>query len=259
MFGGLFDQDAESGVSGDQHTGQSPACSRQSSGYVVISVGGSCVVGETIETGFLRELSELVSRMHASGRKIVLVVGGGSVARDYIDAGKEIGGEKYFLDQVGIHATRLNASLVIHAVPETYPRVLSGLDSADEVLAIGKVPVFGGVLPGATTDYVACLLAEKFFATFINISSVDGVYNKDPKKSRKPKMFQTMSHEKLLEVVQKNSREPGANTVLDVFAAMVLMRSNIEAVFVSGKNMGGIGDALNGLDFAGTRVTRMDL
>src|SRR5688572_25176331 len=85
---------------------------------IIISVGGSVIVpnnGITIK--FLKKLNKFIRDQLAKNenRQFFLVIGGGSTARHYRDAGKDVVGHDltfWDLDWLGIHATRLNAHLV---------------------------------------------------------------------------------------------------------------------------------------------------
>ena len=85
---------------------------------IVMSIGGSLVVPNGgIDTKFLSELNAFIREQLAKNpnRQFFLVIGGGSTAGHYIDAGKKvIGGEltRDDLDWLGIHTTKLNAHLV---------------------------------------------------------------------------------------------------------------------------------------------------
>src|SRR3989338_2286980 len=75
---------------------------------VVISLGGSLVVPDRIDTNFLKRFKGAVRR--CGKYKIVIVVGGGRIARDYIHAlGNK---DERVRSLIGMEATRLNALLV---------------------------------------------------------------------------------------------------------------------------------------------------
>src|SRR5258708_1604240 len=84
----------------------------------IISVGGSLVVPNAgINTEFLKKLNTFIRAQLAKhpNRQFFLVVGGGSIARHYRDAGREVVGHELTRDDqdwLGIHATKLNAHLV---------------------------------------------------------------------------------------------------------------------------------------------------
>ena len=80
---------------------------------VVISVGGSLVVRNTINIEFLSSFKRFIESHIAHGFRFVIVVGGGKTARNYIDAANVLEGlTREDLDWLGIHATRLNGHLL---------------------------------------------------------------------------------------------------------------------------------------------------
>ena len=78
---------------------------------LVISLGGSRVVPNKIDYEFLKDFKKVISKIR-KGNKIVIVVGGGSVARKYIDTLKKEKLDKKKLSFLGFETTRLNAMLV---------------------------------------------------------------------------------------------------------------------------------------------------
>src|SRR3989338_5346982 len=85
---------------------------------VIISLGGSLVVPNGgINIDFLKKFNGFI-RAELSRKttgQFFIVVGGGSTARHYRDAGRSVIGHELTaedLDWLGIHATRLNAHLL---------------------------------------------------------------------------------------------------------------------------------------------------
>src|SRR3989344_4448970 len=156
---------------------------------VVLSIGGSLVVPKTgIDVDFLKKMNVFVRKqIRESNRRFFIVVGGGSTARQYRDAARDVVGKisDEDLDWIGIHSTRLNAHLVRTIfqdianprIIENYARPLIG---AREPVIIGA-----GWRPGWSTDYCAAVLARDYKASLIiNLSNIDYVYNKDPRKHK---------------------------------------------------------------------------
>ncbi|MDO8627056.1 MAG: UMP kinase [Candidatus Diapherotrites archaeon] len=231
--------------------------SQDSNKTFVISLGGSVVVSEQINTELVSRFSSLLNSLIPQGYKFVVVVGGGRTARDYVAAGKTLNTTNFVLDELGIQATRLNAKLVIQAFGNAHPEVLTDINRAKEILASGKIPVFGGLLPGITTDCVAALLAESLKAKFVNLSNVDGVYSSDPKTNPKAKFYTTISHNELIKVVAKAviaSGGPSQNIILDLPSCLVLKRSNIKGFILNAQDTNNLSNAFQGLEFKGTTV-----
>ena len=75
---------------------------------IVISLGGSLINPGKINYNFLKEFKNTIKKF--SGYKIVIVTGGGKIAREYIGALKDKSEKVRSL--IGIKATKLNAMLV---------------------------------------------------------------------------------------------------------------------------------------------------
>ena len=74
---------------------------------IVMSVGGSLIVPDTIDTTFLTNLKNLISdETTTTGRRFIIIAGGGKTARRYQDAAAEISElQRDDIDWLGIHAT----------------------------------------------------------------------------------------------------------------------------------------------------------
>ncbi len=233
----------------------SSSVSPDSARTFVLSVGGSAVIGDKPNTTLMAKLSTLLSSLHKEGHKFALVVGGGRTAREYIAAAKNLGANNFVTDLVAIQVTRANALLLIQALEGAHPEVQTDIVRARAVLDSGKIPVFGGLIPGFTTDTVAALLAEFLGATFVNLTNVDGIYNADPRKNRKAVRYEKLSHEKLWRlIVRSDSREPGSNVVLDSFTCAILRRSKIKALVLAADDLANLEACLRGQEFKGTTV-----
>ena len=58
---------------------------------IVMSVGGSLIVPDAIDTGFLSSLKTLIENQTTSyGRRFIIIAGGGKTARRYQDAAKAV-------------------------------------------------------------------------------------------------------------------------------------------------------------------------
>jgi uridylate kinase len=223
---------------------------------VVLSLGGSVLIkDDKPDTAYIRALSKVLIGL-SSKYKLFIVTGGGKVARHYITAGRELGADETFLDEMGIEVTRLNARLMIvalgdracHAPPKNYDEALHAAKNHSMV-------VMGGVSPGITTDAVSALLAERVKAKrLVNATSVDGAYTEDPKKNPDAKMIPRMTHRELLALVSLTPSGAGPNTVFDPVGARVLERSKIQMSIVDGRDLGNLGSAIEGKAFSGTLV-----
>jgi len=90
----------------------------------------------------------------------------------------------------------------------------------------------------------------------VNISNVDGVYDSDPRKSRKAKKYKKLTHRELAGLAEKeDKRKPGTHFVFDLIACRLAMRSGMELHFIGAKNLGDLGKAASGRPHRGTVVS----
>lgn len=223
----------------------------------VLSLGGSVLVKEKLNTSQIGKICHLVDNLRREGYRFVLVIGGGKTARDYVAAARALGANNFALDEIGIATSRLNAKLVIQALENPVHEVMVDVNQAGPALERNAVPVYGGLIPGFTTDTVAALLSEVLGATFINLSNVDGIYSADPKENPEAKFYSTLTHEELLKIISRSTglgANPSQNVILDLPCALVLKRSNVKTVVMSAEDIDNLENAIRGRDFKGTIV-----
>ena len=253
MFPDLFDifrerEEAEDGVKG------SGASALERGKTFAVSIGGSIIIDEKPNTSMIAKLSQSITALFNEGHKFALAVGGGRVCRNYIAAAKALGSNNFFQDEIGIAVTRINAALLVQSLEPAHPVVMKKINQAKRVIDSGKIPVYGGLLPGLTTDSVAALLAEGLNATFVNLSNVDGVYSSNPSENPHAKFYPELSYDRLASLIRLSESKPGQNVIIDLPAAMILKRSNIRAIFLNGNNLENFESALRGGEFKGTIV-----
>jgi len=220
----------------------------------VLSVGGSLIAPEKPDSTFLSKFSMVIKSLTDRGYRFAIVAGGGRVSRNYIAAAKSLGADNFSLDLLGISVTRVNAMLLIQALENAHLKVLTDITKAKKVLAMGKVPVYGGLLPGITTDAVAALLAEFLKADYINLTNVDGIYSADPKLKPNAKFYPEISHDRLIALMQVAESKPGQNLVLDLPSCYILKRSGIRGIVLNGSDLNNFENAVEGSDFTGTEI-----
>ncbi|MGC9037201.1 MAG: hypothetical protein ACP5IK_00605 [Candidatus Micrarchaeia archaeon] len=223
-------------------------------GTKVISLGGSVISsGIFPNTVFLKSFVALASSLK---EQLVVVTGGGAVAKSYIHALRPIAKNEYYLDKVGIEATRLNAySLMLVAKAQGLnAEIASSIGELEDLLKFCKIVILPGQFPGITTDADAVLACEALGCNvLVNVSSVGYVYDKPPGSSGARKL-KRISHRKLVELASKyDTREAKSGFVFDLLACRLAQRSNIELRFVNSE-ISSIKQALNGRRFEGTLV-----
>lgn len=210
---------------------------------LVVSYGGSIIAPEEIDVEFIDGVASCLENTEDS---VCVVVGGGEVARKYIEKGRELGANESLLDEIGILATRMNAYLLLSALGnDAYPRVADTINEA--ITATSRFVVMGGTVPGHTTDAVAALLAERLGSKkLILATSVDGVYTSDPKIDRNAKKIKELKASELVAIVAKNSAKAGAKSVMDLLGARIIERSGMECWIFDGRNLEDFRRALRG-------------
>jgi len=230
--------------------------------HVVLSIGGSSInPAGTPDLEFLRAMAQLIKK---SKNCFGILAGGGSIARTYAKAARELGSGEYEADSIAITSTKQNAQLVVAALAtagiDVHRTVAPGFEEAKEAAAIRKVVVMGGTIPGITTDTDAVLLAEAIGAKrVVNISNVDAIYDSDPKTNPAAQKFVRMNYEELVQLAgASDKRLAGTNFVFDMLACRLIARSKIETHFVGGKNRSDVENAIEGKKHNGTVVSAQE-
>lgn len=187
--------------------------------------------------------------------RLVTVTGGGSIARKYIAAARELGASEFVCDQIGVHVSRLNARILATALGEAaLPKMP---ESPDDLLAsIGSnlVVVMGGLQPGQSTNAVAALAAEAMCADLlVNATDVDGAYTADPRKDPNARKLDEVTPDELTKILSTEGFKAGEYDLMDPLALRIIMRSKIPAVIVDGRDPSNIAKALSGKRI-GTRI-----
>lgn len=220
----------------------------------VVKISGKIITPERVN--LIAGYVEVLSRLAREGLLAAIVVGGGRLARSYIDAARRLGLGKSLQDLLGIDSSRLNAKLLALAMSGlVYPEPVKSVDEAVRIYySTGKPVVAGGFQPGQSTAAVAMLLAEALGAgRLVLATTVDAVYDKDPSRYRDAKRIQRLSYTKLREVLEQ-SLEPGHYELLDEQAISIGMRSGIETLVVYGYEPKRVEDAVR-RGIAGSVIT----
>ena len=91
------------------------------------------------------------------------------------------------------------------------------------------IVVAGGLHPGQSTNGTAALIAEKTNAEqFINATDVDGVYDSDPNKNKKAKLFKQIEIKNLKKMLIHEDSVAGGYDLMDIVALKIIERSKIK-------------------------------
>ncbi|MEM2963608.1 MAG: UMP kinase [Candidatus Anstonellales archaeon] len=222
---------------------------------VVISLGGSLVNPGKPDFSYINKISRLLETLDYS---FGVVVGGGRLARQYAERERKKGKGEFEADLAAIKATKINANLLIKSLKrQAYSKVCSTFDEAKRASKKYKIVVMGGTIPGITTDADAALLAECLHARrLVNISNIDGIYDRNPSKFHDARKYRYMKFEELLLLSNKEDlRLAGGHFVFDILGCKIIARSKIETHFVSGKNLSDVSKAIQGKRHNGTIVS----
>jgi uridylate kinase len=222
---------------------------------VVISIGGSVLVPHESDADYLKALALLLKRV-SQKNKLYIVTGGGRIARYYIKTGRGLGADEHFLDELGIHVTRLNAKLLGKAIGDlANPEPATDIERALEAGKNFPIVIMGGTVPGHTTDAVSAMLAEKVKAArLINATSVDGVYDSDPNKNSEAKKFHRMPYAQLLEITSKSEGIAGPTVIFDPKGSDIIAKAKIPLYVCHGRDLKALENAITGKEFEGTIV-----
>ncbi|MCL5438076.1 MAG: UMP kinase [Candidatus Thermoplasmatota archaeon] len=224
---------------------------------VIISLGGSIVSGEPLNIEFLRKFCSVLSGYEGKYR-FGIVVGGGRLARQYISSLRKLKVNDHVLDEIGIHATRMNALALATFLPDVNHRIPTSINEAAELMSIYPYVVMGGTEPGHTTDTVAALLAERIGSRIlINATSVDGVYTDDPKKDSSAKKIPSLSYDEAISISLKNSIGAGPNVFMDLTSLNIAKRSGIVIYVMDGTDVSEYGSIIDRRKTGGTLISAL--
>ena len=182
---------------------------------VLLKLSGEVLMGDQqfgIDPAFVLELAKEVKAAKETGLEICLVIGGGNIFRGM--AGAAQGMDRAQADYMGMLATVMNALAMQSALEQigVQTRVQSAVQMdqvcepvirrrAERHLEKGRIVIFaaGVGAPYFTTDSGAALrAAEMNCDALLKGTSVDGVYDSDPKHNADAKRYETVSYGKVL-------------------------------------------------------------
>jgi uridylate kinase len=218
-----------------------------SSVRVVIRVGGS-VVGSPLNASLIGRYVDLLKKLREEEHEVVAVVGGGSLAREFIRVATDLGLMETERDWAAIYVSRLFARLFVLCLDKaSCGNVSLTLSDAVDCLKHGNVVVMGGLRPGMTTDAVAALVGERVKADLlVKASNVDGIFTKDPKKFPNAKKLNELGFDDLERLFEEDRHRAGIHQILDPEAVKILRRIRLRTVVVNGFDVKNVLSAVKG-------------
>jgi len=219
----------------------------------VISLGGSRIVPDDVDEKFLEDFKKLI--LSHPSNKFVIVTGGGSTARRYISALRDL--KKGIRDQslAGIAITRLHSGFMARFFGAPANEIIPKNMVKVKNLLHGNQVVFCGGLryrKNNTSDGTAAKLAAYLKAPFINLTNVKGLYSADPRKDKRAKFIRKITWKDFDKVASKIKFKAGQHFVLDQSAAKVILKKKIPTYIVG--SLTDLGKIVEGKKFEGTLV-----
>jgi uridylate kinase len=221
---------------------------------ILLKLSGEVLMGRQqfgIDPEFVSELASEVKAAKDTGLEICLVIGGGNIFRGMAGAAK--GMDRAQADYMGMLATVMNALAMQNALEQcgVPTRVQSAIEMdkvcepvirrrAERHLEKGRVVIFaaGVGAPYFTTDSGAALrAAEMNCDALLKGTSVDGVYDSDPKKNKNAKRYDTVDYDTVL---------AGNLKVMDASAVALCRDNKIPIVVFSIREQGNLARVLAG-------------
>ncbi len=221
----------------------------------IISLGGSLIVPPVgIDWKFLKKFRALIVEQTKRNKKFFIIAGGGTTCRQYNKAAKKITTvTPDDLDWLGIYSSHLNARLLKAVFRKTaYAEIIK--DPTIHFRTKKKIIVGGGWRPGWSTDFVATMIAQEYkIKTIINLSHIDYVYNKDPKKYKGAKKIEQLSWPDFRKIVG-HKWSPGLNKPFDPIASQKAQELGLRVIIMNGKKLKNLQNFLAGKKFNGTVI-----
>lgn len=226
---------------------------------IVLSLGGSLVVPEKgIDVDFLTQFNAFIRKniQKNPDMQFFIVVGGGTIARQYRDAGRDVLKHELSpedLDWLGIHATRLNGQLIRTIFRDiAHPHILKHYEIIRKVEE--SVVVAAGWKPGWSTDFCATMLCEDYnVRTIVNMSNIEAAYDKDPREFPDAKIVRKATWTEFRKIVG-DEWTPGMNAPFDPVAARHSQELEIKTIILKGTDLENLQNYLDGKEFMGTIV-----
>ncbi len=219
---------------------------------IIISLGGSLVVPENIDSIFLKAFKKMLLK-YLNKNRFFIFVGGGKIARNYQNTLMEFGADSDERDLIGIETSRLNAKIVKQmfegiAFSEVVNNPSKKLNTRKDIV------VGAGWKPGWSTDYCSVIFAKNMgIKTIVNLSNVDYVYDNDPKKYPSAKALKEINWKSFRKIVG-NKWSPGLSMPFDPRASREAEVLKIKVAIINGKHLDRFEDFLNNKPFIGTTI-----
>ena len=182
---------------------------------VLLKLSGEVLAGGAefgIDPACIQSLAEEIAEVHRSGVQLGVVIGGGNFFRGVAAAARQL--DRVTADNMGMLATVINCLAMQDALEKqgSPTRVMTAIHMnqvaepyirrrAIRHMEKGRIVVFGGGTsnPFFSTDSAGALRGLEIHAdVFAKATSVEGVYDKDPRKNSDAVLYTEISYQDVL-------------------------------------------------------------
>jgi uridylate kinase len=221
---------------------------------ILLKLSGEALMGAGafgIDPATVANMASEIKAAKEAGFELCLVIGGGNIFRGMAGAAK--GMDRAQADYMGMLATIMNALAMQNALEQlgVHTRVQSAIQMdqvcepvirrrAERHLQKGRVVIFAAGVgsPYFTTDSGAALrAAEMKCDALLKGTSVDGVYDSDPKENPSAKRYESVSYDRVLAANLK---------VMDASAVALCRDNDIPIVVFNIREPGNLANVLAG-------------
>ncbi len=215
---------------------------------VLLKLSGEALAagsGFGVDALFINAVAHEIAEVSRSGCQIGIVVGGGNFFRGV--AAQAVHMDRVAADHMGMLSTVINAIALQDAIEKTglFCRVMSAIEMhqvaepyirrrAIRHLEKGRIVIFaaGTGNPYFSTDTAASLRAMEINAdVLLKATSVDGIYDRDPKKHDDAVKFDEISY---MDIIQRGLK------VMDISAVSLCKDNNLPMIIFNLNGRGNI-------------------
>lgn len=208
---------------------------------IILSIGGSLIVPDAVDTTFLTNLTAFISSQTTDlGRSFIIVPGGGRTSRNYVTALSQFTADHVAHDRLGIAACAMNGAL------------LSELFKDNDQVQVRPDPEL--YEPGASSDRACVRTAIKHGASkVVNLSNISHVYTADPNTDPTAQKLERISWADFRKLIP-DEFTPNLSSPFDPEAAKLAQEHHIEVATIHGDNLPALTAYLAGDVFEGTVI-----
>jgi uridylate kinase len=232
---------------------------------LILKLDGSIIShsNRKIDFDYLREFRDFLREHVLRNKKFVVVVGGGQVAKEYIDLAKEQANIVSSTDLNWIHAaiSALNATIVRAYLGDDIAELkvwkYEDIENVKELAFEKPIAVAGGFGPGKSVNWGALQIAKAFEQKKIFcLGSIDGIYTQDPKDNPKAKHIEKLSWEKYLKMLSTWKQDrPEEKIPVDITTAQEAKQFEAMFMILKGMDLENLDNAISSEGFLGTVIS----